>query len=369
MGKGSGRDADRRNGRTRPTMTDIAKIAGVSQSSVSLVLNEMSGSRISPETQAKVRDAANKIGYRLPAIRNASFADTAIERDTIAFIVDEISTSPHPVVSLDGARDFAFEQGFLVSAHATRSNPGLEDAVLRSVLRDQTIIGVIYATIFTRKVHVPDELRHIPTVLLNCYAEPRQHMAIVPGEVAGGFAATAHLTALGHRRIGFINGEPWMDAAIDRLKGYKQALATVDVAFDENLVRNGDWLPLRGYEAGLELLSLASPPTAILCGNDLMAIGVMEAAAEKGLRVPEDLSVMGYDDQELARYTHPPLSTLVLPNYEMGQKAAETLIDMAVHGKKLRPMTIKVDGPLVVRSSTDRPAQSATQRAGATAVL
>ena len=81
-------------------------------------------------------------------------------------------------------------------------------------------------------------------MLLNCYAEPRKHMAIVPGEVAGGFTATAHLTALGHRRIGFINGEPWMDAAVDRLKGYQQALATADIAFDESLVRNGDWLPL-----------------------------------------------------------------------------------------------------------------------------
>jgi LacI family transcriptional regulator len=336
-------------------MTDIAKIAGVSQSSVSLVLNEMSGSRISPDTQAKVREAANKIGYKLPSVRHEPSSEAAVEKDTIAFVVDEISTSPHPVVSLDGVRDYAFEQGFLVSAYATRSNPDLEEAVLRSILRDPTIVGVIYATIFTRKVHVPDQLRNVPTVLLNCYAEPRQHMAIVPGEVAGGFSATAHLTSLGHRRIGFINGESWMDAAIDRLKGYKQALATVDVAFDESLVRDGDWLPLRGYEAGLELLSIPNPPTAILCGNDLMAIGVMEAAAEKGLRVPQDVSVMGYDDQELARYTHPPLSTLVLPNYEMGQKAAETLIDMAVHDKALRPMTIKVDGPLVVRSSTSRP--------------
>eukprot|EP01035_Chromulina_nebulosa_P038037 gene38037-51370_t len=192
----------------------------------------------------------------------------------------------------------------------------------------------------------------MPTVLLNCYAEPRQQLAIVPGEVAGGFAATAYLTSLGHKRIGFINGEVWMDAAVDRLKGYKQALATADIAFDERLVRNGDWLPLRGYEAGLELLSMDNPPTAIFCGNDLMAIGVMEAAAEKGLAVPDQLSVMGYDDQELARYTHPPLSTLVLPNYEMGQKAAEMLIDMAVHGKTLKPMTMKVDGPLVIRSST-----------------
>ncbi len=357
MARNNGRDDDagRRGGSTRPTMTDIARIAGVSQSSVSLVLNEMSGSRISAETQMKVREAAHKIGYKLPGVRHDSPEEAVVEKDTIAFIVDEISTSPHPVVSLDGARDHAFEQGFLVSAHATRSNPDLEDAVLRSVLRDPSIIGVIYATIFTRKVQVPAALRDIPTVLLNCYAEPRQHMAIVPGEVAGGFAATAHLTSLGHRRIGFINGEPWMDAAIDRLKGYKQALATVDVAFDPQLVRDGDWLPLRGYEAGLELLSMANRPTAIFCGNDLMAIGVMEAAAEKGLRVPEDVSVMGYDDQELARYTHPPLSTLVLPNYEMGQKAAEALIDMAVHRKKLRPMTIKVDGPLVVRTSTSAP--------------
>jgi len=353
--RGRGDDLGRRAGNSRPTMTDIAKMTGVSQSSVSLVLNEMSGSRISVETQTKVREAANKIGYKLPGIRHNRTEDAGAQKDTIAFVVDEISTSPHPVVSLDGVRDYAFEQGFLVFAHATRSNPDLEDAVLRSIQRDPNIIGVIYATIFTRKLHVPAQLKDIPTVLLNCYAEPRQHMAIVPGEVAGGFAATAHLTSLGHRRIGFINGEPWMDAAADRLKGYKQALATVDVAFDASLVRDGDWLPLRGYEAGLDLLGGPNPPTAIFCGNDLMAIGVMEAAAEKGFRVPEDLSVMGYDDQELARYTHPPLSTLVLPNYEMGQKAAEMLIDMAVHGKALRPMTVKVDGPLVVRSSTAKP--------------
>ena len=117
-------------------------------------------------------------------------------------------------------------------------------------------------------------------------------------------------------------------------------------------MRNGDWLPLRGYEAGLELLSLDPPPSAIFCANDLMAIGALEAAYERGFRVPEDLSVMGYDDQELARYTHPPLSTLVLPNYEMGQRASEILIDMAVHGKAIRPMTIKIDGPLVPRGTT-----------------
>ncbi|MFP5076649.1 LacI family DNA-binding transcriptional regulator [Rhizobium sp. YIM 134829] len=339
-------------------MTDVARIAGVSQSSVSLVLNEMTGARISAETQMKVREAAQKIGYRLPGTRHQPRSERPVRGSTIAFLLDEISTSPHPVISLDGARDHAFEQGFLVATHVTRSNPDLEAAILASIAEDPAVVGVIYATIFTRRVALPPLLRNRPTVLLNCVGEARALPAVVPGEVAGGFAATAHLTGLGHRRIGFINGEPWMDAAIDRLKGYKQALATADIAFDPTLLRHGDWLPLRGYEAALELLSLPEPPSAILCGNDLMAIGALEAASERGLRVPEDLSIMGYDDQELARYTHPPLTTILLPNYEMGQKAAELLIDMAVHNKPVRPMVLKVDGPVVPRSTTAAPRPS-----------
>jgi LacI family transcriptional regulator len=355
---GNGR-SDRRRG--RPTMTDVARVAGVSQSSVSLVLNQMTGARISAETQQRVLDAARQIGYELPAIRRE--AGNVSERRTIAYLVDEISTSPHPVVSLDGARDYAFEQDFLVAAHVTRSNPELEEATIAAIKRDRSMIGVIYSTIFTRRVTLPKSLEDVPTVLLNCYAEPRKHISILPGEVAGGFAATAHLTSLGHRRIGFINGEPWMDASVDRLRGYRQALATVDVAFDEALVRNGDWLPLTGYHHAFDLLAIDNPPSAILCGNDLMAIGVMEAASERGLSVPGDLSVMGYDDQELARYTHPPLSTLVLPNYEMGQRAAEALLDITAHGKQIRPITVKIDGPLVPRASTGPYASTALPRA------
>jgi LacI family transcriptional regulator len=354
MAEGNGGEiapGDKRRG--RPTMTDVARIAGVSQSSVSLVLNEMTGSRISADTQSRVIDAARQIGYALPAIRRD--VQNSTDRNTIAYLVDEISTSPHPVINLDGARDFAFGQGFLVAAHVTRSNPELEAATIASIKRDKSVIGIIYSTIFTRRVTLPKAIEGFPTVLLNCYAEPRKHISILPGEVAGGFAATAHLTELGHRRIGFINGEPWMDASVDRLKGYRQALATADIAFDEKLVRNGDWLPLTGYHHAFDLLSKENAPTAILCGNDLMAIGVMEAASELGLKVPDELSVMGYDDQELARYTHPPLSTLVLPNYEMGQRAAEALLDLTVNGKSQRPMTIKIDGPLVRRASTAKP--------------
>ena len=336
-------------GKRRPTMTDVARIAGVSQSSVSLVLNHMTGTRISAATSRRVFDAARETGYELPGARRQDRA--GVDRNVIAYLVDEVSTSPHPVVSLDGARDAGWEAGFLVAAHVTRSNPQIETATIEAIRRDPNVIGVIYSTIFTRRVSPPPSLDGLPTVLLNCHTPDRRLHSVVPGEVAGAFAATQHLIKRGHRRIGFINGEPWMEASADRLKGFRQALATADIAFDAELFRNGDWLPLQGYRHALELLRMGNPPSAIFCANDLMAVGALEAANELGLRVPQDVSIMGYDDQELARYTHPPLSTLVLPNYEMGRRAVELLIDLAIHNKPIRPMVIKIDGPLIERSS------------------
>ncbi len=344
-------------------MTDVARIAGVSQSSVSLVLNGMTGARLSTETRARVLDAARTIGYALPAIRRE--AAFGAERRTIAYLVDEISTSPHPVVNLDGARDFAFGRDILVAAHVTRSNPELEAATVEAIRRDRSVLGVIYSTIFTRRVTLPPGLEGLPTVLLNCYTEGRQHVSVLPDEVSGGFRAAEHLLALGHRRIAFINGEPWMDAAVDRLKGFRQALNSAGLPFDKNLVRNGDWLPLRGYSHAMELLRLPDPPSAILCGNDLLAIGALEAASELRIAVPETVSIMGYDDQELARYTHPPLSTLVLPNYEMGAKAAEALIALAGGARPPRSRALMIDGVLVPRGSTAG-VSGAKPRAGAT---
>jgi LacI family transcriptional regulator len=335
-------------------MTDVARLAAVSQSSVSLVLNDMTGARITETTRQRVLRAASDLGYALPSQRRDVRAQT--ERDTIAFVIDEISTSPHPVLNLDGVRDQAWESGLLVSTHVTRSNPDLEGATLDAIRRDPRVIGVIYSAIFTRELsHIPD-FGDVPVVLLNCYTKAkdrhgRRYTSIVPAEVTGGFAATEFLISKGHRRIGFINGEAWMDAATDRLKGYRQALATYDIPFDPALVLHGDWLPLKGEECTYRLLDLRMPPSVIFCANDLMAMGALTALRERGLRIPEDISVMGYDDQELARYTHPPLSTIVLPNYEMGRKAAELLVAAATNAAALRPGAIKVDGPVVERAT------------------
>ncbi|RKP56777.1 LacI family DNA-binding transcriptional regulator [Pararobbsia silviterrae] len=341
-------------------MTDIAKAVGVSQSTVSLVLNDAAGAKFSDATRAKVYEAAQALGYRhagrAPALALAPAAQSP--RNLIVYLADEISTSPHPVVNIDGARDAAWERGYVLAVYSTHGNAEIEAQVLRAVLDMPNLLGVIYATVYTRKVAVPDALRGVQTVLLNCYTSDHAFSSVVPAEVVGGHTATEYLLSRGHRRIGFINGEPWQDAAKDRLKGYRQALATAGVPFDEALTRDGDWSSGLGFEQTLSLMRESAPPSAIFCGNDLTAIGAIEALKQLGLRVPEDVSVLGYDDQEIARHTHPPLSTVVLPNYELGRWAVETLLQEHENheaGAPVRKRTVKLDGPLIERTSVAGP--------------
>jgi LacI family transcriptional regulator len=186
--------------------------------------------------------------------------------------------------------------------------------------------------------------------LLNCHVADGALPSVVPAELAGGLAATNFLLRAGHRRIGYINGEPSMEASRQRLKGYRRALATADMPFDPELVCDGNWQPMSGYEGARTLMRLPSRPSAIFCANDLMAVGCYEALRELGLRIPEDIAVMGYDDREIARHLHPPLTTVLLPHFEMGTIAAELLFDMAAR-LAARPDQIKVECAIVERKS------------------
>ena len=342
----------------RPTMTDIAKLAGVSQSTVSLVINHLSGAKVSRATRETVLRIARELGYPLERHHGRLDNRPGQARNLIVYLTDELTTSPHAMQTMDGAKDGAWDQDCLVAAFATRGDPGQEQAVLGSMLAHPALLGVIYATIFTRAVTLPAALAGVPTVLLNCHETgkggERRHPAVVPAEQQGGYAATMHLVASGHRRIGFINGEGWIEAAGDRLKGYRHALADAGIAFDPLLVREGDWQVDSGYAHALSLLDGPDRPTALFCANDLMALGALDAARERKLAVPRDLSVVGYDDQDLARYTHPPLTTVLLPNYEMGRWAAENLIALA-RGGAVGNTVFKSECPLVSRDSVAPP--------------
>jgi LacI family transcriptional regulator len=327
-------------------MTDVAMAAGVSQTTVSLVLNDAYGARLSEGTRKRVLGAATQLGYRLVK-RGPSPAPTGAA--AIGFVVNEISTDPWCAIAMDGAREKAWEHGLTISAAVTRGDAEMEQAVLTQMAA-QPLLGLIYGTIHTRQVVPPPALHGLPCVLLNCYAPDRSLPSVVPGEVAGGQAATHRLIRAGHRRIGFINGEPGLDACRDRLKGYRHALATADLPFDPDLVRPGNWEPSAGYQQTHALIKLPDPPSAIFCANDMMALGCYEALRELGLRIPRDIAVIGYDDREIAQFMHPPLTTLLLPHFEMGAQAAEYIIDHALRQPQ-RPPQLKVECPLVERLS------------------
>jgi LacI family transcriptional regulator len=329
----------------RPTMIDVANEARVSQTTVSLVLNHADGARLSAETRERVVKAAARLGYQ--QVRRG-FAP-GVAAAAIGFICDEISTDPWTAIGLDGVREKAWEHGLTVMVMATRGDADMESAALAQ-LTAQPLVGLIYATINTRLIDAPAALSRTPTVLLNCHVANGALPSVVPGEAAGGHAATDVLIRAGHRRIGYINGEASMEASRHRLRGYRQALATADLPFDPDFLREGNWQPISGYEAARELMNLKSPPTAIFCANDLMAVGCYEALHELGLRIPDDVAVMGYDDREIAQHLHPPLTTVLLPHFEMGAIAAEILLD-AASGSASRPRQIKVECPIVRRGS------------------
>lgn len=327
-------------------MMDVAAAAGVSQATVSLVLSGSKGARLSDATRQRVTDAARELGYRF--VRRGARA-TATGPASILFIADEISTDPWMSLAFEGARDKALEQGINVLMGVGHGDAEVEASLALGASK-MPLLGVVYGTVLTREVQVPPAVAAHRTVLVNCYDAERAFGAVLPGDLVGGRVATEHLIAQGRRRIGMINGQQGLDATRDRLKGYRQALASADIAFDPDLVRPGNWEPSAGYEMTLELMRLPRPPDAIFCANDHMALGSYEALKALGARIPEDVAVIGFDDREIAQYLHPPLSTLVLPQYEMGSTAVEMLLDLAAgHGE---PSRIKVECKLLPRAST-----------------
>ena len=330
----------------RATMSDVAEAAGVSQTTVSLVLHGAERARLSDETHARVLKAARALNYRL--VKRGARRATIAGASAIGFVVNEMSNDPWAAIALDGAREKAWEYGLTVIAAVTRGDSEVERAVL-SHMASQPLLGLIYGVMYTRRVE-PPAIRNLPIVLLNCYVADRSLPSIVPSEVAGGHTATQRLLRAGHRRIGFITGEARMDASHDRLKGYRDALANADLPFDPDLVRPGNWEPSSGYEQTRALMRLLDPPTAIFCANDLMAVGCIDALKEMGKRVPEDVAVIGYDNRESAQFTRPPLTSVLLPHFEMGEQAADYLIQHA-RRPPLRPPQIKVECPLVERRS------------------
>ncbi len=334
-------------GKRSPTIGDVARLAGVSPTTVSFVLNDVDGRSISERTRERVRKAVRDLGYRPNVTAKLLRASRS---HAIGFITDEIATTPHAGGIIVGAQDAAWENGKILTIVNTGRNRTIEESAVEMML-ERRVEGIIYAAMFHRAVEPPEVFGEVPMVLLDCYSEDGRWASVVPDEVSGGRTATEVLLTKGHERVGFINLAPGVPAAAGRLEGYRQALEAGGLEFDASLVRHGDGSSSGGYRGALELMRAAKPPTAIFCGNDETAMGAYEALKELGLRIPGDVAVIGFDNQEIiAAQLRPPLSTVALPHYEMGRWAVKYLIEHAGSGET-PPVRRALDCPYVGRES------------------
>jgi LacI family transcriptional regulator len=342
----------------RATMTDVAEAAGVSQTTVSMVLNNLSNVRVAAATRKRVLQAAEALGYSKGLRANADGVRT------IGMLIDEVAITPFYGPLLEGADDEASLNGCIVGVYRTRSDPALEAAAIEA-LQSQKLAGIVYATLAKRTADLPEALRAIPTVMLNCFSSTPGHLSVLSADRAAAYAATDLLLEAGHTRIAHLAGESAIVAGREREEGYRQALLSRDIPIDKSLILRGAWSIFSGRMLTRQFLAMENPPTALFCFNDRMALGAYQAIRAAGLRIPQDISVIGFDDEkDLASHAEPPLTTLELPHFEMAREAVRMLMDIDnVQASRQHPRAIKIECPLIVRASVGPPPARGEARA------
>ena len=328
------------------TISEIAARAGVSTPTVSRVLNKRSD--VAPQTRERVEQLLREHGYQRRGPR-------AGERAWLIDLVFNDLDSPWAVEVIRGVEEAAHAAGAgtVVSAiHRRRSSARQWLENLRARASDGVIL---VTTALDPDLHAELRRLHVPAVVIDPAGVPDLDVPTIGAtNWAGGISATAHLTKLGHRRIGFVAGRPGLWCSRARLDGYRAGLDAADLAVDAQLVVQGDFDYASGFAAGGRLLELADPPTAVFAASDEMALGVYEAVRTRGLRVPEDVSVVGFDDLPQARWSSPPLTTVRQPLEEMGTLAVRTVLRL-LEGERLESAKVELATEVVVRASTAAP--------------
>lgn len=332
---------------------DVAREAGVSVTTVSHILNNVESARASVETRARVRSTAARLGYG----PNRMARSLRMQRsEMIGLLSEDIATTPHAGRIILGAQDAAREAGLTIVLINTTQSTSDTTRDIDALLRQQ-VDGILYATMYHRELELPEQLSKIPTVLIDAEDLSGQLPWVVPDEIGGARHAVQELIDHGHRRIGFVTNAEDVPATQGRFAGYSETLEAAGIEVNQSLIVARASETPGGYAAAMEILTADERPTALFCYNDRMAMGVYRAAAELGLRIPADLSVVGFDNQEIvAEGLYPSLTTVALPHYEMGQWAMRHLIRIlndSEPGDPTEPAVLAC--PLVRRESVAPP--------------
>jgi len=329
------------------SIKDIARAARVSHSTVSRALR--GSPLVNPKTAARIRRMAKKLGY-LPSALGRSLKTRRTR--TLGVVVNTIA-DPVMAELVAGIQEVANRAGYSILLAESHSEPEREIRAVRALLEHRvdgllaaaSRVGPGYAGLL--------EPIGVPIVLIN-NQHPKLYRHVVSiDSLPGSRAITEHLIALGHRRIGYIGDRFGYQTDVERFTGYLEALRAHGIEARPELAVKGDGMIAGGVEAMTALLELRRPPTAVFCYNDLTAIGAMRAIRARGWRVPQDVSVAGFDDLFISADTNPPLTTVRQPKMHMGELAAEILLKVLA-GENCE-QEVRVPGELVIRESTAPP--------------
>jgi len=327
----------------RPTIYDVAQLAGVSTATVSRALNGTG--QIAPATRVAIAAAVAKLGYRPNTIARSLVTKST---ETIAFLLPDI-TNPFYAELVAGIQEYALAHDHTMLLCTTEGNAEREEQYLE-LLRSKQVDGALVDGL----VLPPDRIARFvkdgfPIVCLDRDIAAKSIPVVQVDNRLGGRLATDYLLGLGHRHIAHVTGAKALQISQDRLAGFRDAQTDPGL----RLIVEGDFTEAGGYEATRDLIGSGVDFTAVFAANDLSALGVITALVESGRRVPQDVSVVGFDDLRLSAYTSPPLTTIRQPAFEIAQRATEILIDLT-RGKRIRKLRHLLPPELVVRRSAVR---------------
>lgn len=334
------------------TIKDIARLANVSVTTVSRVINNKSEG-VSAETRQKILQLVEELGYKPNAIARGLVTK---KTKTIGLIVPDISNPFFPDIAR-GVEDGAHIYGYNVFLCNTDDDLEKEIEYINA-LNEKYVDGIIFTgtgSISSSNFrHIMELIKSgIPVVMMDRRIDSDEIYGVFVDNFEGGYLAARHLVELGHRKIACITGPLKVKNARERLEGYKKALSESGIEIDERLIYEGDYKMAGGMVGMEKLLKENEEITAVFTCNDLMAYGAYKTIRSLGRRIPDDISVVGFDDIQLSQIVEPSLTTVKQPSYDMGLAAARMLIKL-VEGKKVKERVMVFKPQLVVRRSTKK---------------
>jgi LacI family transcriptional regulator len=335
----------------RPTLADVARVSGLSPTAVSLILNGRPNSRLSEDARKRVTAAAEALGYR-PSISARSLRTDISE--TIGFISDVVATTRYASGLIKGALEGAASADHVLLVTETGGDPVRETEAIESML-DRQVDGLIFASMKAREISLPSVPEGVPVVMLN--ATSRVHKrAVLPDELQGGSKAVRLLLDQGHTNGIVLLGtneevvkNAFRSATVaSRMQGIYKEMEKANYSFAEEISLEL-WEPEAAFEATRSLISQRVGVTAILCMNDRIAFGAYQALTELGIQIPSEISIVSFDNDEIASYLRPGLTTIALPHEQMGNFAVQALLE------NLDPQNHLVEMPVIERGSISSP--------------